>query len=148
MEEFKRNASTQSVTVLLSDHHYWGGLRATTALARMCSVFGMGMSMHSNSHLGISLMAMTHAAAAIPNLTYACDTHYPWQEEEVIKGGRIAFHEGAVKVPTKPGLGVEIDQSQLAKLHQQYLDCGVRNRNDLAQMRKYDPAFTGVCPRF
>lgn len=148
MEEFKRNASTHAVKILLSDHHYWGGLRATAALARMCEVFGLGMSMHSNSHLGISLMAMTHAAAAIPNLTYACDTHYPWQEEEVIQGGRIAFHEGSVRVPTTPGLGVEIDQGQLAKLHQQYLDCGVRNRNDLAQMRKYDPGFTGVCPRY
>jgi glucarate dehydratase len=40
--------------------------------------------MHSNSHLGISLLAMTHLAAAIPNLTYACDTHYPWQTEEVL----------------------------------------------------------------
>ena len=148
LEEFKRNASTHSVTVLLSDHHYWGGLRTTAALARMCSVFGMGMSMHSNSHLGISLIAMTHAAAAIPNLSYACDTHYPWQEEEVIQGGRITFVDGAVKVPTTPGLGVKIDPAQLAKLHQQYLDCGVRNRNDLAQMRKYDPAFSGVCPRF
>ena len=148
LEEFKRNASTHAVKILLSDHHYWGGLRATAALARMCSVFGLGMSMHSNSHLGISLMAMTHAAAAIPNLTYACDTHYPWQEEEVIQGGRIAFHDGAVKVPTTPGLGVQIDPVQLARLHQQYLDCGVRNRNDLAQMRKYDPSFTGICPRF
>ena len=148
MEEFRRNASTHAVKILLSDHHYWGGLRATASLARMCSVFDMGMSMHSNSHLGISLMAMTHAAAAIPNLTYACDTHYPWQEEEVVKGGRIVFNEGAVKVPTVPGLGVEIDQAQLARLHQQYLDCGVRNRNDLAQMRKYDATFSGISPRF
>lgn len=148
MEEFRRNASTHAVKILLSDHHYWGGLRATASLARMCSVFDMGMSMHSNSHLGISLMAMTHAAAAIPNLTYACDTHYPWQEEEVVKGGRIVFNEGAVKVPAVPGLGVEIDQAQLACLHQQYLDCGVRNRNDLAQMRKYDAAFSGTSPRF
>ena len=148
MEEFKRNASTHAVSILLSDHHYWGGLRATASLARMCGVFGLGMSMHSNSHLGISLMAMTHAAAAIPNLTYACDTHYPWQEEEVIKGGRIQFDQGAVKVPTAPGLGVELDPAKLAELHRQYLDCGIRNRNDLAQMRKYQPEFSGISPRF
>lgn len=148
MEEFKRNASTHAVKILLSDHHYWGGLRATASLARMCEVFGMGMSMHSNSHLGISLMAMTHAAAAIPNLTYACDTHYPWQEEEVIKGGRIKFEQGAVRVPTAPGLGVELDPAKLVELHQQYLACGIRNRNDLAQMRKYQPGFSGASPRF
>ena len=148
MEEFKRNASTRAVKILLSDHHYWGGLRATASLARMCEVFGMGMSMHSNSHLGISLMAMTHAAAAIPNLTYACDTHYPWQEEEVIKGGRIKFEQGAVRVPTAPGLGVELDPAKLVELHQQYPACGIRNRNDLAQMRKYQPGFSGISPRF
>jgi len=148
MEEFKRNASTHAVSILLSDHHYWGGLRATASLARMCEVFGMGMSMHSNSHLGISLMAMTHAAAAIPNLTYACDTHYPWQEEEVIKGGRIQFEQGAVRVPKAPGLGVELDPAKLVELHRQYLDCGIRNRNDLAQMRKYQPGFSGASPRF
>lgn len=148
MDEFRRNASLNAVKILLSDHHYWGGLRATASLARMCEVFGMGMSMHSNSHLGISLMAMTHAAAAIPNLTYACDTHYPWQEEEVIKGGRIQFEQGSVRVPTAPGLGVELDPARLVELHQQYLDCGIRNRNDLAQMRKYQPEFSGISPRF
>ena len=148
MEDFRRNAQTHAVSILLSDHHYWGGLRATAALARMCATFGLGMSMHSNSHLGISLMAMTHVAAAIPNLTYACDTHYPWQEEEVIRGGRVAIEGGAVKVPDRPGLGVELDPAALAALHEQYLACGVRNRDDLTQMRKYDPGFTGVSPRY
>ena len=148
MEDFRKGASMGSVKVLLSDHHYWGGLRITQTLARMAALWDLGMSMHSNSHLGISLMAMTHVAASIPNLTYACDTHYPWQEEEVIQGGRVAFDKGSVMVPTRPGLGVELDRGQLAKLHDQYLSCGVRNRDDLAQMRKYDPAFSGKTPRF
>jgi glucarate dehydratase len=147
-DDFRKGAEMGSVKVLLSDHHYWGGLRATQTLARMCSLWDLGMSMHSNSHLGISLMAMTHVAASIPNLTYACDTHYPWQEEEVVRGGRIVFDDGAVRVPTSPGLGVELDRDQLATLHEQYLRCGVRNRDDLAQMRKYDAGFTGKTPRF
>jgi glucarate dehydratase len=148
MEDFRRGAEMGSVKVLLSDHHYWGGLRATQTLARMCKLWDLGMSMHSNSHLGISLMAMTHVAASIPNLTYACDTHYPWQEEEVIKGGRVSFDNGAVRVPTKPGLGVELDHDRLRELHDRYLSCGVRNRDDLKQMRKYDPSFSGKNPRF
>jgi len=147
-DELRRSVPLGSVKVVLSDHHYWGGLRATQTLARMCDVFGLGMSMHSNSHLGISLIAMTHVAACIPNLTYACDTHYPWQEEEIIEGGRVRFENGAVRVPTVPGLGVTLDRKALATLHQQYLDCGVRDRNDLAQMKKYDPSFTGKNPRF
>ena len=64
---------------MLSDHHYWGGLRNTRELAAICRTFGVGLSMHSNTHLGISLAAMTHVAATVPNLDYACDRHYPWQ---------------------------------------------------------------------
>jgi glucarate dehydratase len=148
MEEFKANVAKRGVQVVLSDHHYWGGLRATQQLARMCELWDLGISMHSNSHLGISLIAMTHVAAAVPNLAYACDTHYPWQEEEVIKGGRIAFHQGAVRVPSKPGLGVELDRDALARLHENYLACGIRNRDDCQQMQKYDPSFTGAQPRY
>ena len=148
MEEFRRNVEQKAVQVILSDHHYWGGLRATQQLARMCGLWDLGISMHSNSHLGISLMAMTHVAAAIPNLSYACDTHYPWQDEDLVRGGRIRFHEGAVPVPSQPGLGVELDREALARLHEQYLACGVRNRDDRRQMQKYDPAFTGETPRY
>jgi glucarate dehydratase len=148
MEEFKRNVQTQSVKVVLSDHHNWGGLRATQQLAHMCRLWDLGLSMHSNSHLGISLMAMTHVAAAVPNLSYACDTHYPWQDEDIVVGGRIPFVEGAVRVPNAPGLGVQIDREALARLHDQYLCCGIRQRDDRAQMQKYDPTFTGACPRF
>lgn len=147
-EEFRRNVQTKSAQVILSDHHYWGGLRATQQLARMCALWGLGMSMHSNSHLGISLMAMTHVAAAIPNLSYACDTHYPWQDEDIVVGGRIAFDQGSVAVPSAPGLGVQLDRAALARLHEQYLTCGIRNRDDRKQMQKYDPAFTGASPRF
>lgn len=147
--EFRRNADMGCpVKIVLSDHHYWGGLRATQQLSRLCRTFDLGLSMHSNSHLGISLMAMTHLCASVPLLTYACDTHYPWQDEEVVEGGRLRFEDGSLRVPTGPGLGVTLDRTALARLHDNYLHCGIRNRDDLAQMRKYDPAFTGVQPRY
>lgn len=147
--EFRRNAEMGCpVKIVLSDHHYWGGLRVTQQLSRLCSTFGLGLSMHSNSHLGISLMAMTHLCASVPLLTYACDTHYPWQDEEVVEGGRLRFEDGSLRVTTTPGLGVTLDRTALARLHDNYLNCGIRNRDDLAQMRKYDPAFTGAQPRY
>ncbi len=34
--------------------------------------------MHSNSHVGISLDAMTHLGAGVPNLTDALNTTFPW----------------------------------------------------------------------
>ena len=131
-----------SEDIILSDHHFWGGLRACVELGRICRTFGRGLSMHSNSHAGISLMAMTHLAAAVPNLTYAVDTHYPWQSEEVVVGGRIRFEDGAISVPTEPGLGVELDRQALAALHEQYELSGLTERNDEVEMQKVEPGWT------
>ena len=55
-----------AVQVVLSDPHYWGGVRALLRLSDLCETLGLGVSMHSNNHLGVSLMAMAHAAAAAP----------------------------------------------------------------------------------
>ncbi|ORM35822.1 glucarate dehydratase family protein [Williamsia sp. 1135] len=137
-----------SVSVVLSDHHYWGGLQRSRLLAGICDTFGLGLSMHSNSHLGISLAAMVHLAAATPNLSYACDTHWPWKSEDVVKPGALSIVDGAVPVPTAPGLGVEIDEDALSVLHQQYLDCGIRDRDDTGYMKSIDPSFENTCPRW
>lgn len=137
-----------SVQVVLSDHHYWGGLQRSRLLAGICDTFGLGLSMHSNSHLGISLAAMVHLAAATPNLTYACDTHWPWRHEDVVAPGALNFCDGEVQVPATPGLGVEIDEDALAALHEQYLRCGIRDRDDTGYMRSIDPGFNASGPRW
>ena len=131
-----------SEDIILSDHHMWGGLRASVELGRICRTFGRGLSMHSNSHLGISLAAMTHLAAAVPNLTYAVDTHYPWQSEEVLAGGRFQFEDGSLPVPGGPGLGIELDRTALAALHANYLACGLTKRDDEVEMQKVQPGWT------
>jgi glucarate dehydratase len=148
-----------AVQVILSDHHFWGGLRASQRLAGICETFGLGLSMHSNTHLGISLVAMAHLAAATPNLTYALDTHSPWQRgfgyapdtqdfQDVIRPGVLTFEGGALRLPDGPGLGVEIDREALARLHEQYRSCGVRRRDDVTHMRLVHPDWTGERPRF
>lgn len=137
-----------AVQVVLSDHHYWGGLRATQELAAICRTYGVGLSMHSNTHLGISLAAMTHVASTVPGLRYACDTHRPWQTEDVITEPH-QFTEGAVRVSDEPGLGVELDRAALAQLHQRWLDSAslhptldYRRRDDAAAMRRVQPDWT------
>jgi glucarate dehydratase len=137
-----------AVQVVLSDHHYWGGLRRSRLLAGICETFGLGLSMHSNSHLGISLAAMVHLAAATPNLSYACDTHWPWKTEDVVAGEPFGFSGGAIRVPDAPGLGVSIDRDALARLHEQYLSCGLRNRDDTGYMRRVVPGYERRQPRW
>ncbi|MFF8590471.1 glucarate dehydratase family protein [Streptomyces sp. NPDC015220] len=145
-EAFTRGA----VQVVLCDHHYWGGLRSTQHLAALCDAFGVGVSMHSNTHLGISLAAMTHVAATVENLHHACDSHYPWQSEDVLTE-RLAFDAGRVAVPDAPGLGVELDRDELARLHRRWLedDGTLRDRDDAAAMRVAEPGWvTPATPRW
>src|SRR5262249_40906663 len=140
-----------AVQIVLCDPHYWGGLRQVQHLGKLCRTFGLGLSMHSNSHLGISLMAMAHAAAAAPHLTYACDTHYPWQadEDEVVVGGRVPIVGGAVRLTDAPGLGVDLDEDRLARGRERYARCEFRNRDDEAEMRKHvDPTWKRIVPRW
>jgi glucarate dehydratase len=140
-----------AVQIVLSDPHYWGGLRQVQYLSHLCEILGMGVSMHSNSHLGVSLMAMAHVAAACPNLTFACDTHYPWhtEKDEIVAGGRIRFDEGAVVIPNKPGLGVALDYDQIARGRERYDKIPFRKRDDEAEMRKHvDPSWKRILPRW
>jgi glucarate dehydratase len=130
-----------SEDIILTDHHYWGGLRASMELAAHCRVFGQGVSMHSNNHAGISLAAMTHLGAAMPNLSYALDTHYPWQWEEIIVGGRMQIEGGCVNLPKGPGLGVELDRAALQRQHEVYLRCGLKERDDEPEMQKKVPGW-------
>jgi glucarate dehydratase len=136
------SARTGSEDIILTDHHFWGGLRASMELAAWCRVHGRGVSMHSNNHGGISLAAMTHLGAAMPNLTYALDTHYPWQWEEIIVGGRVKFENGCVVLPKTPGLGVELDRAALARAHANFKRAGLTERNDEVEMRKKVPGWT------
>jgi glucarate dehydratase len=148
-DHIKRSVELDSVQIILGDHHYWGGLRHTRELGTLCQTFGIGLSMHSNSHLGISLAAMVHVAAATPALTYACDTHYPWNgHNDVIRPGALRFVNGSVKVPTGTGLGVELDRGKLAELHQQYLDAEMTVRDDTAYMQRFVPEYTADLPRW
>lgn len=140
-EDIPRSIALGSEDIILSDHHFWGGLKASMELARVCDTFGRKLSMHSNSHLGISLAAMVHLGAALPTPPYPLDTHYPWQSDEVITSGRFRFEDGAIPVPQEPGLGVELDRQALAQLHQNYLNCGLTKRDDEIEMQKVQPGW-------
>ena len=90
----------QSVAVVLSDHHYWGGLQRSRLLAGICDNFGLGLSMHSNSHLGISLAAMVHLAGgdAEPHVR----VRHPLAVED--RGSRQA---GRARVRRRVGAGAD-----------------------------------------
>jgi glucarate dehydratase len=133
------------IDVLLCDHHYFGGFAGCQALGPIGRGAGWTLSQHSNSHAGISMAAMIHLAASIPELTLASDTHYPWLVEgfDIIEGPKLTIQNGTMPVPAGPGLGVNLDHDKLARAHEVYQKCGMRRRDDRSLMRKLVPNWTG-----
>ena len=60
----------------------------------------------------------------------------------------LEIRDGSVAVPTTPGLGIELDDDALAALHEQYLRCGIRNRDDTGYMQSVHPQYEAVSPRW
>lgn len=151
MEDVVPAWRSSAVQIVLSDPHYWGGIRTVQRLGDLCQALGLGLSMHSNNHLGLSLLIMAHACCATPAMQLACDTHYPWQqaEDEILEGGRIEFQQGAVRIPDRPGLGAEVNWDQVARLEERYWKLPYRRRDDAEEMRKHvDPSWRRILPRW
>ena len=63
--------------------------------------------------------------------------------------GGFPFENGAVRIPDKPGLGVELDYDQLARGRERYAKLPYRKRDDEAEMRRHvDPNWKRVLPRW
>jgi glucarate dehydratase len=133
----------QPVDVVLGDHHGWGGMAAFLELGRICETFGWCLSQHSNNHAGITMAAMIHVGATVPQLTCASDTHYVWLPEgaDLIEGPKLPIAGGKMTVPAGPGLGVTLDRDKLARAHEVWRKCGMKERDDEATMQLIFPAW-------
>ncbi|SIN87083.1 glucarate dehydratase [Singulisphaera sp. GP187] len=140
-EAFRR----KPIDVLLTDLHYFGGFAGNLALGPIAEAAGWTLSQHSNNHAGISMAAMIHLAASLPQLTMASDTHYVWLPEnaDIIEGPKLPIQGGTMAIPNGPGLGVTLDRDKLARAHEVYRKCGMAKREDASLMRRLEPGWTG-----
>lgn len=102
-----------AVDIVLTDIHYWEGPRGVKDLAAVCRTFGLGVAMHSGSEFGVELAAMLHTAATIPEMSFAGDAHYHYLTDDIVEGGKMPYVNGAIAVPTGPGLGVTLDEDKM-----------------------------------
>jgi len=114
-EQLATNVLNPAVDVVLLDTTFWGGMRPCVKAAGVCETFQLGVAVHSSGELGIQLATMLHLGAVLPNLTFAADAHYHHLVDDVIEGGKFAYRDGAMRVPTAPGLGVRLDRQKLAR---------------------------------
>ncbi len=131
------------VDVVLGDHHGWGGILAFLELGRICETFGWGLCQHSNNHAGLTMAAMIHVGATVPQLSYASDTHYVWLVDgaDIIEGANLPIKNGFMQIPDGAGLGVTLDRDRLARANETYRKCGMTERDDRRTMRMIIPGW-------
>lgn len=123
-EQLAANILDTAVDVVLLDTTFWGGIRACVKAAGVCETFQLGVAVHSSGELGIQLATMLHLGAVIPNLSFAADAHYHHLTDDIIEGGKFKYENGAIEVPSAPGLGVKLDRDKLAEYRELYLRLG------------------------
>jgi glucarate dehydratase len=139
--EMVHSLSLQSVDIPLADPHFWT-LQGSVRVAQLCQAWGLTWGSHSNNHFDVSLAMFTHVAAAAPGKVTAIDTHWIWQDGQRLTKAPLQIEGGFVKVPTRGGLGVELDMAEVEKAHQLYLKHGLGARNDAQAMQYLIPGWT------
>ena len=139
--EMVHSLSLQSVDIPLADPHFWT-MQGSVRVAQLCQAWGLTWGSHSNNHFDVSLAMFTHVAAAAPGKVTAIDTHWIWQDGQRLTKAPLRIEDGFVKVPTRGGLGVELDMDEVEKAHQLYLKHGLGARNDAQAMQYLIPGWT------
>ena len=130
----------QSVDIPLADPHFWT-MQGSVRVAQLCEMFGLTWGSHSNNHFDISLAMFTHVGAAAPGRVTAIDTHWIWQDGQRLTREPLRIEGGEVKVPARPGLGIELDEDALAAAYQAYRNMGLGARDDAAAMQFLIPGW-------
>jgi glucarate dehydratase len=136
-----------SVDIPLADPHFWT-MQGSVRVAQMCDVWGLTWGSHSNNHFDISLAMFTQVAAAAPGKITAIDTHWIWQDGQRLTKEPFKIVDGKIKVPDKPGLGIEIDMDRILKANQLYKKMRLGARDDAKAMQYLIPGwkFDNKCP--
>ncbi|MBI4908114.1 MAG: mandelate racemase/muconate lactonizing enzyme family protein [Acidobacteria bacterium] len=115
-EDFIKLASMHAVDMLHPDLATSGGILETKKIGDACQELGVPMAMHFAGS-PVSFMANLHCAAATENFV-ALEHHsvdVPWWED-LVHGDKPLFEKGFAKVPTRPGLGVTLND-EVVKQH-------------------------------
>lgn len=123
-EQLSAAIRTNAMDVVLLDTTFWGGLRQAWKASVICDKFQIGVAVHSSGELGIQLATILHLGASIPNATYAADAHYHHLKDDIIKGGKMRYVNGRIRLPEGPGLGVELDRDKMEQYAAYYRESG------------------------
>ncbi len=112
---FRWLIANDGLQIVQPDNYYFGGMIRSMKVARMAQAFGKACTPHMSGG-GLGYLYMIHYVSALPNAFAhhefkGLDTHVQFECET----SPLKVVDGKIRVPTGPGLGVEIDPDFIKK---------------------------------
>lgn len=112
---FKQVLDAGALDIIQPDTGRAGGISECKRIAELADVFGVPVAPHLSTGTAIQAAATLQWAAFIPNLMI-CE--WPLGQAQAFDGvvnTPFIFRDGYVQVPSKPGLGIDIDEAALRR---------------------------------
>jgi galactonate dehydratase len=110
--QFRDLLAKFAVDYIQPDTLHCGGISETRKIAAMAEAYYVPLVPH-NPGGPVSTASMIHVAASIPNFEVLEFIHVP-NRENILKDP-LVWEDGYFHLPTKPGLGVELNHKECAK---------------------------------
>jgi L-alanine-DL-glutamate epimerase-like enolase superfamily enzyme len=98
--------------VIVTDPHQLGGLVPFHNAATMCQTAGIPICKHAFADLGVTTIATTHVLCTLPSPQLGHQQFLTFLVHDLL-ATKVEFIDGAIPVPTGPGLGIELDREAL-----------------------------------
>lgn len=111
--EFRRLFEIQACAYIQPDGSHAGGISELKRIANMAEVYYMHIMPHCA--IGpVALSACMHVDAAVPNFLIQESVGPDWLMDVAQPAWRVK--DGYIELPTAPGLGIEVDEAEAAKM--------------------------------
>ncbi len=123
LSTWKHMIDMRAVDIVQPDILYLGGISRTLRVAKMAEAAGLPVTPHCANLSLVTLFTM-HLLRALPNagkyleFSIEGEDYYPWQEGLFVEDPYF-IEDGKARVTDRPGWGVEISPTWLAKSHYQ-----------------------------
>src|ERR1039458_6280150 len=112
---FRWLVANDAVQIVQPDDYYFGGMIRSMKVARMAEAFGKSCTPHMSGG-GVGFLYMMHFVSALPNAM----PHHEFKGlgtnvQFECKTSPLKVVDGRIRVPTGPGLGVDIDPAYVSK---------------------------------
>src|SRR6266853_3987659 len=112
---FRWLIANDAIQIVQPDNYYFGGMIRSMKVARMAAAFGKSCTPHMSGG-GLGFLYMMHFVSALSNPM----PHHEFKGlgtsvKFECKTSALKVVDGKIKVPTGPGLGVEIDPAYVSK---------------------------------